>query len=785
MLNRQHGTVQISSWPIRTISFVFAFAIAVSISGLIQLNEALAQQANPTQRQDSFEKSKKRISTTRVQPDDLDSIGYKVMDGVVIIPEIRVEGGYDSNFDEFFPEEGSSYGLIDGSFLLGYIKEDQAVTLTFKGSYDRFSELKPEDRWDAGVNLDTYYRLSPNLEYSSSLFYYRDEISLINSETFSSHSKLDYTAETFTAYIQSESYKLRYIGDEPDLSFLDASQRPFLRNGAFNVERSEISGGGVWGPDRLVGLYGSAGIGVSDFTDQPDVTRLDRDASEFWLIGGVRLNLSPYLLAELGWRYNERDIKDRVIGNYDSNGFDAKITWVPNDYLTIVFEADKFFAEPSAAFSVVADVERYEIRASIKTSTRSDLDIYASHELRREIGSNLKYEEETIGAEYRYQVTSTHQFYVTALYEETAEGCTCTDYNRFKIGVGYKINFVRNPGDLDIEENYTDRILPGVSMVETRISYSRLVLPEMNMVAIINNGFTQVTGNGEDHDGKLDGARIDFRIPGFAGIQTSEELNRLGLGGRDLSFNLAGYYAHYSSDQTTHCASSGVDGHCVYFNIFDSQPAIVNSTGPSSDFTTTTKRDVDSWGVALETKFNNGISPLANSPFRVGLALKALQQETHLVATETTGNEQVDYYENLDSFYYGIYFAVERSVNLGNGFSLGMNAEAGAYYVDTSYKGRYTADLECGCANIHDSADAKASDQDISFIGSLRVELNKDVGWGTFGLFAEGEYYSYAPKVKYNNNDNPSVTGTNVGTSIESDEAYSYSFGGRVNIPLN
>lgn len=382
------------------------------------------------------------------------------------------------------------------------------------------------------------------------------------------------------------------------------------------------------------------------------------------------------------------------------------------------------------------------------------------------------------------------KFYVTALYEETVEGCFCTDYNRFQFGVGYKINFVRNPNQLDVDENYRSEILPGVRVIETRISYSRLILPETNMVALVNPGYDQVIGTAENHDGKLDGARLDFRIPGFAGILTSDELGRLGLGGRDLSFNLAGYYGRYSSDQTSLCASSGFSGHCAYFNIFDSQPALPNSTSSSGDFVSTTKKDVDAWGVAIETQFNNGISPVANSPFRIGLALKALQQETHLTAFETTGNENVDYHEDLDSFYYGIYFAIDRKVDLGSGYSLGVNAEAGAYYVDSNFKGSYTANIvDCGCANILDSSEISESDRDFSFIGSLRIELNKDVGWGTFGLFAEGEYYSYAAKVRYNNNDSntsgTSISGTNVGTSIESDEAYSYSFGGRVNIPLN
>lgn len=783
MLNRKRGFVQ--SWIGTSLKQSILLACIFGLTELHAVSTAGAQQANPNQRQDSYQKNKKRISGPRVKADDLDTIGYKVMDGVVIIPELRVEGGYDSNFDEFIREEGSSYGLVDGSLLFGYIKEDQAITLGIKSSYDRFSELTPKDRWDAGVNLDTYYRISPNLEYSSGLFYLRDEINLINSETFSSHSKLDYTTEAYTAFISTESYKLRYIGDEPNLSNVALSERPFIRNRAFNIERTEVRGGGVWGPDRLVGLYGSAGFGLSNYTDQPDESRLNRDATEFWLIGGVRLNLSPYLLAELGWRYNDRDIDDRVIGSYDSHGFDSKITWAPNDFLTVVFEADRFLAEPSASFAVVADVTRYEVRATIQPTSRSYIDLFATRELRREIGSNLKYEEEAIGAEYRYQLTSTRQFYVTALYEETVEGCFCTDYNRFQIGVGYKINFVRNPDSLDVDEDYRSQILPGVRMVETRVSYSRLILPETNMVAFVNPAFTHVTGTGENHDGELDGARIDFRIPGFAGIQTSEELNRLGLGGRDLSFNIAGYYGRYSSDQSALCASSGISGHCAYFNIFDSQPALVNGTSTNSDFTSVTKRDVDAWGVALETQFNNGIASLTRSPFRVGLALKALQQETHLIATETTGNEKVDYHEQLDSFYYGIYFAVDRKVDLGRGYSLGLNAEAGAYYVDSNFKGSYTADLECGCANILDSSEISNSDQDFSFIGSLRVELNKDIGWGTFGIFAEGEYYSYAPKVRYNNHDTPSINGLNVGTSIVGEEAYSYSFGGRLNIPLN
>lgn len=774
------------------VALAFRFSLFTSlclIAALLTIEPASAQTL-VTQKQDSYENAQKKASVKRIQAQELNSVGYQLFDNYLIAPELSVEGGYDSNFDEYIDPQGSGYGLVDGAVLFGFIKEDKAVTLQLKSAYSNYGSLNPEDRWYGSATLSTYYLLNQNLEYSSSTFYFRDEETFTNSETYSSASRLDFNSETIFAYLATLSYKQRYINDRQDLSSVALADRLFFRNRSFNIERQQVEGGGLIMRDQPVGIYGKAGVGVSNYTDQPDETRLNRDADEFWLAAGFQFNLSPYLVAELGWRFNRRNLDDLAFRNYDSDGFDAKVTWAPNELFKVIYEADSFIDEPSATFSYLADVRRHQLTISMRPSIRSQLDLYAAHEHRREIGSNLVYEEEKLGLDFAYYHTSNRQFYVTALYEETTEGCFCTDYNRFKLGVGYKINFVRTPGELEEERLLLPEILPSARLIETRIGYSKLYLPETEMITFTNAAHNQALSRGEDHDGEVDGARVDVSAPGFAAIDLTSNNPIWGIGGRNLSFNIAGFYGRLSDDQTTICNSTDIVGNCAYFSIFDSNTANPNVTTSGSNFITNTDREVDHWGVSLEAQVNRSSDPAdrENSLFRLGLAVRAIQQETSLFALDQIDAEQIDYSENLDTFYYGAYIALDRTLDLGNRFSLKLNAEAGAYYADTSYKSHFNAFYGCGCATAIDTSVEKLSDQDFSFIGALRVELNKHVAWGTLGLFAEGEYYSYAPKVLFNNVDlsgGSTIAGFQDGTVLGDDEAFSFTLGGRVSVPLN
>ncbi len=782
-----------------------AALISITLSGLYLAESVSAQQTlNTQQRKDVFSKTKSRIKVNRLKTGDLDTLGYKLMDGVLVVPEFRVEAGYDSNHDELFAEDSSNYGLIDGSLLFGYIKEDQAVTLTFKGAYDHFAGLPREDRWDAGVSLDSYYRFNNNWEYSGGLFYFRDEISLSENETYSSYSQFDYTTNNLEAYVRAESYILKYTGDTANIDSISVAQQPFFKDKAFNMRRHEAAAGAVYRPNALVGVYSNAGIGFSNFTDQPNETVIDKDSDEFWVSGGLRLNLSPHLRAELGWRYNDRDIDDNIISGYDSNGFDAKVIWVPNGLLAVTYEVDNFLAESAAAFSVVADVERHSLNIALRPTSRSTIDLYGAREVRKEIGTGFKYDEEKVAATYSYDVTATSQFYVTALYEHTEENLTLSDYERFKVGVGYRMKFVRNPGEVEENVNLRRAILPGVQIIDTRVGYSKLYLPETNMVTVLNPAFTQSLYHVENHDGEVDGLRFDVRIPAFAGNVTTPELDRVQLGNRLLTFNFGGYYGTYSDKQYSGCAST-VAIQCAFFNVIDPQPLNENNTAPNGVFAIRTAKEVDIWGVSMETQFNGWMDKggmkdepqqRLHRPFRLGLALKAIQQDTRLFAYDTDVPDPVDYNEDLDTYYYGVYLGLDHTFNLGRGFNLGINAEGGLYYADTQYKGRYLAYVDDGNGignYVLDQGQLSLSEHDFSFIGSVRVELSKQIGHGIFGLYAEGEYYSFAPEMRYNDNDVSTagifsvfdITGPNNGTSVDDGDAYSYTIGGRFTLPLH
>ncbi|MGH1353118.1 MAG: hypothetical protein ACRBBN_20260, partial [Methyloligellaceae bacterium] len=89
-----------------------------------------------------------------------------------------------------------------------------------------------------------------------------------------------------------------------------------------------------------------------------------------------------------------------------------------------------------------------------------------------------------------------------------------------------------------------------------------------------------------------------------------------------------------------------------------------------------------------------------------------------------------------------------------------------------------------------DRGRAEDSYQQEAFIGSLKMDLTKDLGWGNFSLSGQAEYYSYAPKMQYNDDDKAGggildINGKDIGTSIGDGYAFSFSLGGRVNIPLN
>ncbi len=76
-----------------------------------------------------------------------------------------------------------------------------------------------------------------------------------------------------------------------------------------------------------------------------------------------------------------------------------------------------------------------------------------------------------------------------------------------------------------------------------------------------------------------------------------------------------------------------------------------------------------------------------------------------------------------------------------------------------------------------DFGNVSTSQVSASFIGTVRVDLKRQFGWGTAGVFGQGEYLSAVPRISYNNNDYAGgapwgLIGTQTGTRLDSEGAF-------------
>ena len=150
------------------------------------------------------------------------------------------------------------------------------------------------------------------------------------------------------------------------------------------------------------------------------------------------------------------------------------------------------------------------------------------------------------------------------------------------------------------------------------------------------------------------------------------------------------------------------------------------------------------------------------------------------------------YKENLDAFYYGGYLGFEQVADLGGGWSLKGDATAGLYYTRVNYEGKYSGyTLVIPGGYYMENGEATAAMDRGSFIGTLRIDLKRQLGWGELGVFGQGEYLSYVPRVAYNNNDEASsyllggIVGTQNGTKLSGAEAINLSTGINITVPVN
>ena len=657
-----------------------------------------------------------------------------------------------------------------------------------------------DDRWEAGIAVNGIYSIAPGLALSAGGLLNQDEIDFISERIGGAYVEGTYQNKTITSFIRARYLDVAYLNDPQLPTGLPVSLIPFFRGSAFDARRNEVSAGILYGNNKWLAPYAEFAAADVNYHRQPNEAVIDRDSEDYYGKGGLRITPSPFLQADIGWRWNWRELEDPGIRAYNSDYFDASLTWRPSPYFSLTGAIDRTIGEPSASFSRLADIKAYSLGLTYLPVERWSYKILAKRENIDEIGDVPLIRRRRLTSEVSYTISPFAQFYTNFYYEHVNEDRSDLSYDRYKMSLGTRFIFGAAPenstsssikdGGAVHEVDASHLRLPRGAKLDLSVGYSWMDLPGTYVTTLVGgNFFDEALGRIEDHDGELDGFRIDARLRDVA----QHSFNN----GHWYSFSVGGFYARYESEQQSSCFFTATTD-CAFVNIVDFDSTQENNTGPFGKLVTTTNREVHYWGVEVDARLGrwaqgglkDGGGYKYLSPFRVGLGIRALNQSNRLHAIDVSVPDPIDYNEDLDTYYYGGFLGYEREFGLGRGFSLGVDAQAGVYYAHTTYEGRYVAYIPLGGpVFVVERGGLDAGMDEAAFIGGLTVDLKKDLGWSTLSIFGKGEYLSHVPKVLTNNNDEAGgspfgVRGTQTVTKLTDDDAVSWTVGARLSIPI-
>lgn len=726
--------------------------------------------------------------------------GYVVAPGIVVTPSAYGELGRDDNPDSLVTDDPALYGRAGGSLDLTVIRQDFAINASGSASLLRLDENAfRTDRWEGGLSGDIVYGVAPGFSISAGGLLAQDEIDLIKERTTGVYAEASYQNELITGFMRGRHQAVDYLNSLPPPSNAPDNLKPFFDTAAFNSKRDEISAGLLIGNQVWLAPYTELSAALVDYTNQPDIGVVNRDGEDYSGKGGIRVTLSPFFQADIGWRWNWRELKDPTIDEFDSNYFDGSLTWQPWHFFSLTGSFDRYIGEPSAAFSRLADVKRISLGFRYAFSDLSALKVLAQREQINEIGDGSLYRRRELNAELTHDLSASTQLYAGLLYEYTEEDRSDIDYGRFRFGGGTRVVLGGGGEEKAGERGNASSVLgrrvpsyrlPPAGSLHMSVGYSRIDLPGTLMTTLVGGDFfDEAQEQLEDHDGGISGVRADVHLREIAQHQFEN--------GIWLQFGASGFYATYENSQTSRCSFSRT-ADCAYVNIVDFDPNEENNTGPFGVWEATTDRRANYWGAEVYARpghhvpisLKDAASDRKELPFIFGVGFRQLDQETKLFAVDLSVPDPVDYRESLLTSYYGGFIGVERGVGIAYGMSLSFDARAGLYYAHSSYEGRYKAFIPIGGTDfIIEQGARDTADEDLAFIGGLKVELSKQLAWGDVSLFGHGEYLSYVPRVRLNNDDEAGgspfgIVGTENGTRLDGDDAFSWTAGARVSIPF-
>lgn len=303
-----------------------------------------------------------------------------------------------------------------------------------------------------------------------------------------------------------------------------------------------------------------------------------------------------------------------------------------------------------------------------------------------------------------------------------------------------------------------------------------LDLPSTDFTGLINvDNIAPSSGPNQrrtDHDGDGWGWRADASI--------ESPINAFDV---PIIGAIKGFYGRVTSDQGSTCVSSGPlnnQTRCAWFGISNSAtqpPLSVNFPANGDGFVSMADRDVDVWGLALESQV--GRKPQGSAfRFKFGADWRNIDQNTQIILTRLglagglfAGDFEMEYRERLDTYYLGGYVGLKGQSILSPTLALLTDAQIGLYHAHADYDGWQTDRFNF----INTAAD---SEDEVAGIAVAKIGLRKDFRRSSVTLNGSMEWYSWVPEMKYNDvlrvaGVGTFVEGPNDGTTVGDGDAFS------------
>ena len=346
-------------------------------------------------------------------------------------------GGYESNLDMLSTaHKGAAFGGTELGLGAIVTKPEGETTVAIRGAYLIYDQDFRPERWDGGAYLDHHAKIGDGVTLTLGGFYFRDEVDFDRNQRFAGYATLEKDTDNSASFVRWRSLYRNYLNAVG--AILPAGRLTEV-NSSFSNIKTELAFGTMLMKDQRIAPYIQVGAALVDFTDQIDTAVLNRNSRDAFAIGGVRVKLMPDLFADLGVRYNNRQIDDPTIKHHDSAFFDGKLVWEASKSLNVEFNVDRTNQDPLTASALFSEDTSARVTLAALLDDKTRLSLEGGIVRRDQIGANLHFDEQYVESRLTHTVMPNAAVFVFGKYAHDTDSLTKATAENAQIGIGFKI----------------------------------------------------------------------------------------------------------------------------------------------------------------------------------------------------------------------------------------------------------------------------------------------------------------------------------------------------------